>query len=152
MDPTTAREALIVEAVGDAARLIRQVEALVPVLQDARQVLLQTDDHLRNTLCDFEGRMTAATENAKGRTAQFLAAQVNEAAKRSIEQQSRAMADAARVAFGAELGATVQRLNTALRPLIERQQRWWQTYLTHLAAAAVASAVTLAITVLPWAR
>jgi DNA repair exonuclease SbcCD ATPase subunit len=152
MDPTTAREALIVEAVGDAARLIRQVEALVPVLDDTCRALLQANEHVRHTLSGFEGRIGAATENAKARTAHYLAAQVNEAARRSIDQQSRAMADAARVAFGAELGATVQRLNTALRPLIERQQRWWQTYLTHLAAAAVASAVTLAITVLPWAR
>jgi hypothetical protein len=147
-DPTTAREALIVEAVGEAARLIRQVEALAPVLHSTSQALLQADQHLRGTLSGFEGRMAAITENAKTRTAHYLAARVDEAARQSIEQQSRVMADAARVAFGAELGATLQRLQSALRPLIERSERRWERWLTHAAAAAVSATVTWALAVL----
>jgi hypothetical protein len=142
MTPTTAREALIVEAIGDAAKLIRQVEALAPMLNESCQALLQADDSLRNALAGMEGRMAAITENAKTRTVQYLATRINEAAGRSIETQSRAMADAARVAFGAELGATMQRLQTTLKPLIERRQRYWESWLTHLAAAATASAAT----------
>ena len=141
-DPTTAREALIVEAVGEAAKLIRQVEALAPVLDEMCQALLRADTHLRDTLAGFESRMAAITENAKSRTVQHLAARVDEAARRSIEQQGRAMADAARVAFGAELGATMQRLQSALQPLIERPEQRWERWLTHLAAAATASAAT----------
>ena len=38
-----------------------------------------------------------------------------EAARQSADLQSRAMADAARVAFGADLGATLQRLQSLQR-------------------------------------
>lgn len=141
-DPTTAREALIVEAVGEGAKLIRQVEALAPVLDDLCQALLLADAHLRDTLATFESRMTAITENAKTRTVHHLAARVDEAARRSIEQQSLAMADAARVAFDAELGTTMQRLHSALQLLIEQTERRWERWLTHLAIAGAASAAT----------
>ena len=56
------------------------------------------------------------------------------------------MADAARVAFGAQLGATLQRLESALQPLIERRERPWERWLTHAAAAAAASAATWMLT------
>lgn len=141
-DPTTARDALIIEALGDAAKLLRQVEALAPMLVDTRQALVQANADLRDTLAGFESRMAAISENVKIRTVQHLAMRVDEAAKQSIEQQSRAMADAARIAFGAELGATMQRLQAALQPLIERPERNWEQWLTHVAAAAAAAAAT----------
>ena len=141
-NPTTAREALIVEALGEAAKLIRKVEALAPVLVETCRALQQANTNLRDTLAGFEGRMAAITENAKTRTVHHLAVRIEEGAKRAVESQSRAMADAARVAFAAELGATMQRLKSALQPLIERQERHWESWLTHLAVATTASAVT----------
>ena len=92
------------------------------------------------------------TENAKTRTAHYLAARVDEAARQSVEQQSRAMADAARVAFNAELGATLQRLQAAMQPLIERSERPWERWLTYAATAAATSAFTLVLAVSLWAR
>ena len=41
-----------------------------------------------------------------------ILARTEEAARQSADLQSRAMADAARVAFGADLGATLQRLQS----------------------------------------
>lgn len=140
--PTTAREALIAEAIGDVAKLLNRVEAVAPVLDDACEALLLASTTLREDLAGFERRMAAITENAKTQTAKHIAAQTDEAARRSIDQQSRAMADAARVAFGAELGATMQRLQTTLRPLLDRRERPWEGWLTHAAAAAAASVAT----------
>lgn len=144
-DPATAREALIVEAIGDVAKLLREVEAVAPALDETRQALLLANASLRDELSGFERRMAAITENAKTVTAKHLAARADEAARRSIDQHSRAMADAARVAFGAELGATMQRLQAMLQPLVERRGRRWETWLTHVAAAAVASGATWAL-------
>ena len=144
-DPATAREALIVEAIGDVAKLLREVEAVAPALDQTCQALLLANASLRDELSGFERRMAAITENAKTVTAKHLAARADEAARRSIDQQSRAMADAARVALGAELGATMQRLQATLQPLIERQARRWETWMTHAAAAAVASGATWAL-------
>ncbi|MGM9489752.1 hypothetical protein [Ideonella sp. YS5] len=69
-------------------------------------------------------------------------ARTDEAGRRAIDLQSRAMADAARVAFGAELGATMQRLQSNSPPRLARSTRHWERWLTHAVAAVAASAVT----------
>ena len=150
--PATAREALIVEAIGDVAKLMREVEALAPALDDTCAAVRQASTSLEQELAGFEGRMAAITDNAKTQTARHIAAVANEAARRASDQQTRAMADAARIAMGAEVGATMQRLQTVLQPLIDHQKRPWDAWLTHAAAAAVASAATWMLAVAWWAR
>jgi hypothetical protein len=145
--PSTAREALIIEAIGDVAKLIERVEAVGPVVGESCRALQLASMSLRDDLSGFERRMAAITENAKTQTIKHIAGRTDEAARRSIDQQSRAMADAARVAFGAELGATMQRLQTTLRPLLDWRERPWERWLTHAAAAASASAATWALAV-----
>ena len=55
-------------------------------------------------------------------------------------------AEEVRVALGAELGATMQRLQSALKPPERRQERRWEGWLTHAAAVAAGSALTVALT------
>jgi hypothetical protein len=92
------------------------------------------------------------TEKAKVQAVKHILLRTDEAARRSIELQGRAMADAARVAFGGEFGATLQRLQSALQAPIERPDRRWERWLTHAAAAATASAVTWTLAVMLSAR
>ena len=140
--PATAREALIVEAIGEVAKLIQDVEALAPILNESGRALQQANTGLRDELASFERRIAAIAENAKTQALKYIAARVDQAAGRAIDLQSRAMADAARVAFGAELGETMQRLQTTLQPLLERREPLWERWLTHAAAAAAGSAAT----------
>lgn len=150
--PTTAREALIVEALGEAATLIKQVEALAPALDESRQALADAHSSLADQLAAFTVQVAALTEKAKVQAVKHILARTDEAARRSIELQGRAMAEAARVAFGGELGVTLQRLQSTLQLLIERPDRRWERWLTHAAAAATASAVTWALAVTLLAR
>lgn len=138
---STAREALIAEVIGDVAKLAAKVEALRLALVDTCQALERADAGLRRDLEGFERRTVAITEHAKAMTARYIATRADEAAGRSIERQSRAMADAARVAFGVELGGTMQRLQAQLRPLLEERTGRWQRWLTHAAAAAGGAAI-----------
>jgi len=72
-DPTTAREALIAEVIGDLAKLLGQAEALAPMLDEACRSLLQADEQLRKTLADFECRTArTAFDHALGDTLQHL--------------------------------------------------------------------------------
>ena len=146
--PSTTREALIVEALGEAEKLIRQVEALAPALDQSRQALADAHSGLAGQLTAFEAQVVALTEKAKVQAVKHILARTDEAARRSIELQSRAMADAARVAFGADLGAAMQRLQS----LHERPGRRWEQWLTHAAAAATASAATWTLAITLWAR
>ena len=139
--PITAREALIVEAIGELAKLIQDVEALAPILNESCRALQQASTSLRNELADFERRIAAIAENVKTQRVKYIAARTEEAAGRSIDLQSRAIAAAARVALDAELGATMQRLQTTLQPLLERKPSW-EPLLTHAAAAAGAATAT----------
>lgn len=146
------REALLVEALGEAARLIRQVEALVPALDESRRALQHADSGLRDSLAAFEGRMMAVTENAKAQTIRHMAVRADEAIRHTIDQQTQVMVDAARVAFGVELGGALQRLHAALQPLVERANRSGEKWLTGAAVAVAASAITWVMTIWMVAR
>lgn len=62
MNPSTPREVLIVEALGEAAKLIRQVEALAPALDQSRQALADAHSGLSGQLAAFETQVLALTE------------------------------------------------------------------------------------------
>ncbi len=107
---------------------------------------------LASQLAAFESQVAALSEKAKVQVVQHILARTDEAARRSVDVQARAMADAARVAFGSEIGATLQRLQaTALAAAAQARSRW-EPWLTHAAAAATASAVTWAVAVTLWTR
>ena len=141
-DPSTAREALIAEALGEAAKLLQQLEELTPVIRGAAQSLRDADVQHRSTLAAFESRVQQTTEDAKRQAAQHIARRVDESARHLIEQQGQAMANAASVAFGAEIGATLKGFQLLLQRSRELQPSRWETWLTHLATAAAASAAT----------
>lgn len=150
--PTTTREALIVDALGEADRLIRQVEALAPALDQSRQALADAHSGLAAQLAAFESQVSALTEKAKVQAVKHIVARTDEAARRSADVQARAMADAARVAFGAELGATLQRLQSSIQPSSELPGRRWEPWLTHAAAAAIAAALAWTLAITLWVR
>lgn len=148
--PSTTREELLVEAPGEAAKLIRQVEALAPALDQSRQALADAHHGLAGQLAAFEAQVAALTGKAKVQAVTHILARTDEAARRSIDLQARAMADAARVAFGAEVGASLQRLQSSVHQLLERPVRGWEPWLTNAAAAATGFAVTMMVTVMLW--
>ena len=147
-DPVTAREALLIEAIGEVSNLIDSVDRLTPELQEMRCEIDRASTGLRESLAAFEAQVLALTEKSKVVAVKHILAHTQEAARQATALHSRAMADAARVAFGAEVGAALQRL----KALHERPERRWELWLTHAAAAATASAGTLMLTLTLWAR
>lgn len=146
-DPHNTREALMAEAVGDVGRMMRELAALVPMLEESRGAFLQAKDELSEALSGFETRVNAITNNAKAQTVKYMVMKADEVTKRSIDEQGRAMADAARVALGAEVGAMMQRWQATLQPVLRQlRTRRWEAALTHAATAVIASAATLALT------
>jgi hypothetical protein len=142
--PNTAREALIAEALGEVARLLDRVEALPLAMRDATQAMTRASDELGGQLGTFEHRMTAISEHAKTVVLEHIARRSNELTRRSLDEQSQAMSNAARTLFTTEFGASQHRLAALLQPVAERLQRPWDSWLTHAATAAAASAATWA--------
>ena len=142
--PTTAREALIAEALSDMAQLVDRIEALAPAIDGARRALAQASADLARQADAFEARMNALTEGAKRKTLEHIVRRTNEVARQSLDAQSRAMADAAQALFRSELQPALQRLAMPLQGLMAKLDRPWQTLLMHAATAASASALTAA--------
>lgn len=144
--PSDIREALIAEAIGDVGRMMQDLGMLASLVEESRDGLLQAKNELHSSLAGFEGQVKAITDHAKSKAVQFIAARTGEATRQSIDQQSQAMADAARIAFGAEVGAMMQRWQAASRQLLDEQRaRVWEAWVTHAAAAVLGSAATWAV-------
>lgn len=133
-EPATLREAMLLEALGEAARLIQQLQALGPMLERSCEVLVQTDAGLREQLAGIDSRVEALSVKARTRIAEYLPTRADESAR----TQSKAMADAARVAFGAQVGAALQQLQ-ASQVRWERAGRRLESWMTHGAAVGLTS-------------
>jgi hypothetical protein len=138
--PTTAREALIAEALGEVALLLDRVEALTSSMEVGRMALANARAELSAGLNAFETRMESVTDQAQTRAIEHIVRRTGEATRLSIEVQTRAMSEAARQAFTAQLDSTLARLASSVQHLIQRVDRPWELWLTHVATA-VASAI-----------
>ena len=140
--PTTAREALIAEALGEVASLLDRVETLMSSMDAGRVALAHAGAVLDQRLSAFEVGMAGVMQQAKTKTVEHIARRTDEAARQSIEVQTRSMHEAARLAFTAQLETTLARLTNSLQRLIQRADRPWDHWLTHAATAVFSAALT----------
>ena len=140
--PGTAREALIAEAIGDVARLLDRAEALQRAMLESSQALVEARAQLADQLAAFEIHVAALTEKAKVQAVKHILVRTDEAARRSVDTQTRAMAEAAHTLFKAEIEPALERLAMPLQRLVRKVDRPWEQWLTHAATAGVASVAT----------
>ena len=143
--PTTAREALVVEALGDVARLLERVESLQSSMDARRLALAQANAQFGDRLEAFEARMSSITQHAKIKTMEHIVQRTNEATRQAIEAQTRAMNEAARLAFADQLNPTLGRLVESLQQLVQRVDRPWEFWLSHAATAVSSAALTWSV-------
>jgi NADPH:quinone reductase-like Zn-dependent oxidoreductase len=147
--PSTAREALIVEALGDVAHLLDRVDALQVSLQSNQVALVQAHTQLAQQLGVFEAGVAAAAGSSQALAVQHIARHTHELARESLARQTQAMTAAARAVFNAELGEPLQRLTAALQLLVSRveaAQRPWRRWLIPAATVAATAVATAAMT------
>jgi len=140
--PSTAREALIVEALGEVARLVDRIEALTSSMEAKRQALADASGELGDRLKAFEAGMASISLKVQASAAEQLVRRAVKASSESIEVQTRAMSEAARQAFAAQLDSTLARLTASVQQLIHRVERPCDLWLTHLATAIASSLLT----------
>lgn len=147
MTASTAREALIVETIGDIAALLDRVEALGPTIDASRQAAVEACAQLSAALEVLESRMSAVSETARTQVVKHIVQRTEEAARRAQEVQSRLIAEAAREAFRSEVERAMQRLAQAMQAADAAKPAVWETWLTHAATAVAASVATWLLTV-----
>lgn len=152
---SSAREALIVETLGEMAALLDRVEAVAPALDASRLALINASTELAGQVTAFESRMVGITENAKAQAVKHIARRTDEIARVSADAQTRAMEEAARMLFRTEVGPALQRVAVPMQHLADLAHRGahpWQHWLTHAATAVVASGLTWAVAAFLWVR
>ncbi|RQO59365.1 hypothetical protein DBR47_12015 [Paucibacter sp. KBW04] len=156
--PSTAREALIVEMIGDMAALADRVEALIPELEKSRKSMADVNKKVCAEVKAIESRMDAIMGQVRIEISKDLTRQTSEAARKAIAIQNQAIEEAARTALGVEIRPTLQELLTPLRQLAyqvhEHQllKQQWLRWLRHVATASTASALTWVAAAVLWLR
>lgn len=140
--PATAREALIVEALGEVALLLDRIESLTSSMEVGRLALANASAELDSRLKAFEARTTSVAQQVQVRAIEHIIKRTAKAASDSVESQARAMNAAARLAFSAQVDSNLARLTSLLQQTLHRVDRPWDLWLTHAATAAASAAVT----------
>ena len=140
--PSTAREALVVEALGEVASLLDRIEALTSSMEAGRLALADASAELGARLESFEAGMAAISLKVQASAAEQLVRRAVKASSDSIDAQTRAMSVAARLAFSAQVDSTLARLTASLQQVLQRVDRPWDLWLCHAATAAASAAVT----------
>jgi GTPase involved in cell partitioning and DNA repair len=152
--PSTMREALIIEALAEAASLIREVEALQPAMVESGQVIVAAHAQLAEQLAAFEAQIIALTEKAKVQLVKHVLTRTEAAARQAVEEQMRAMTKTGMQLFDSRVDPRIQQLARVITHQIDRlgnaRECWWTHAATALAASVASSATTLAIVTHFW--
>lgn len=154
-DLTTAREELMAVAIGQLGELLDRMDTLAPNLDASRMELLITSTDLTKKVEAYSKRMEEITENAKLQTVKHIARRADEMARGTVDTQTRAMEEAARVVFRHEVGPALQRVTLPLQDvaaLARKGARPWKGWLLHAATAVLASAISWWMAAWLWLR
>lgn len=141
--PSTSREALILEALGEVGKLLDEVDRLTVTMEAGRGALRQTIGLLGDRLRSFEAAVSNLTTCAERAALEHIVKRTNEMTRRVLEEQSQAMREAARHAFAEQLRPTMAQLDRELKQLTRRMERPWADWLMHAATGAGSAIVTV---------
>ena len=154
-DLVTAREQLMAVAIGQLGELLDRLDALAPRLDASQLALRVVSSELADQVTAYEKRMADITENAKQQTVKHIARRADEMARVTVDTQTRAMEEAARVVFRNEVGPALQQVELPLQEvaaLARRGAHPWERWLLHAATAVLASAISWGMAAWLWLR
>lgn len=152
--PSTAKEALLAEALGDMASLVDRLDLMAPKVDASRQALLKSSESIAREIAKFAPDMQAFTHHAKVQTEKYVNRHLTEATASSREAQLRAMQEGAREMFKKEVDPVVRQVSAQLQQLAllaQPRKNPWVPWLTHGAAFVTGAALTWLVVAI-WVR
>jgi hypothetical protein len=139
--PTSAREALIAEALGDVATLLARVDAVTAALHTSCDAVQQASARMEARASQMDDKVRLLTEVATAVAVKHVARRTEYLVRSVAELQTRAMEGAARDLFQRELTPALQRLSR-ITSQANVSARWW----TCVGIAAASSSATFVAT------
>jgi hypothetical protein len=140
--PSDTREVLIAEALGDFVKVLDRIDAVTPTLQETCGQLEFTATRLLGSVEPFQTRIGTMALETQNRAVAHIVQQANLVARKTLDEQTRAMQESARRIFNDEVVPPLHRLASELRQAHVRAQSPWEVWLTHAAAAITAASCT----------
>jgi hypothetical protein len=140
--PSTSREALMAELLGDLAKLLDRVETLAPKIDAARQALVGAATEVVSNVKPLPSRVAAITDRAEVKAVEHIVKPTNAVARVSPEAQTAAMSQAAQDVLNNEVATTLQRLTVSLEQIARGANKPWVAWATHASTAAISAAAT----------
>jgi hypothetical protein len=156
MNPaSSAKEALIAEALGDLALLLDRLETVGPTVDASRAALLKSSEAIAKEIAEFAPDMRKFTHHAKLQTEKFVAHQLAQATTSAREAQLKLMEEAARELFKTKVDPVVRQVSAQLQhmaQLAQPRKHPWMPWLTHISAFVTGAALTWLVVVAIWVR
>jgi hypothetical protein len=148
--PSTSREALIAEVIGDVDDLLGRVGSLTTRVEALTQSLPRTMDKAREEMRDaafvldsrlepFRHCLAAEVEQTKDIAIKTFIGQMNQVAAEEQVRQSRAMILAARGILDRQLEPRLRQFGESLQGLIDKADRPWKAWWIHAATVVVST-------------
>jgi hypothetical protein len=102
----SAREALVVEAISDAAQLLESLERVVPALDKRCAALKQAGTTVDQRLEVFGRQLSEASQRTRVATVVYVVERTKAMAARAIEEQNTALTEAGQRIFSDQVGTT----------------------------------------------
>ena len=150
---STAREALIAEALGDVGALIDRLEALVPAMDELGQTAWRAHENLIERINRFDNQVQSTLNEAESEALRRILRHAEDITRQSLETQAMAMQNAAHEKFNKEFHPLVNRVTAQLEYLarLSEPDRYpWLPWLTHGAAFVTGAALTWLVVVMIW--
>ena len=143
---TTAREALIVEVIGDVAKLIDRVGTLTLAMNASHKKLADVAIKLGGCIEPLKAHLAEAVTQTQNSAVEHIRRRTGEIAMDSMRRQTQAMEDAARAIIEREIGPPLRQLASTLQLLVERTRRpQWETWATYAATGAASATFAASI-------
>lgn len=118
---STAREALIAEALGEVGALIDRVEALVPAVDDLGQTAWRAYENLIDRINRFENQVQNMINDAESEALRRILRRAEDITRQSLETQAQAMKATARELFRTEFDPATSRVLTQMQVLAQKR-------------------------------
>lgn len=150
--PSSAREALLAEAIGEAVAVAGRLQALAKSLDETRAGIASAQQGLHDELAALEERATTSAEHIKLQALRYVARHTDQVARSSADAQTRAMERAARTAFESALDPTLRQVAALLRQVVSVTPGSSSIWIACVIGAIGSSALTVLGVALLWSR